>query len=154
MKNINLGRVLIGGLVTGLVLNLFEFVLNGVILHSQMDSDFKRMNLTPPGGGFVAYAVGMTFVFGVIAILLYALIRPRLGPGPKTAIVTALILWFGIYAYAGVINMMLISIPANIILFILPWGIVEYSVAILIGAAIYKESGIEGVIRWLTPSQS
>ena len=140
MRNINLGRVLLGGLVTGLVLNLFEFLLNAVVLSSQMEADLKRMNLTPPGGGFVAYAVGMTFVFGIIAILLYALIRPRLGAGPKTAIVTALILWFGIYAYAGVINMMLIAIPANIILLILGWGIVEYSVAILIGAALYQET--------------
>lgn len=140
MKNINLGRVLIGGLVTGLVLNIFEFLLNGLVLSSQMESDMKRMNLTPPGGVFVAYAVGMTFIFGIIAILLYALIRSRLGPGPRTAVLTALILWFGIYAYAGVINMMLIMIPAKVILFILAWGVVEYSVAILIGAAIYKEN--------------
>ena len=32
----NYGRVILGGLVAGLVLNIGEFVLNGVILHTAM----------------------------------------------------------------------------------------------------------------------
>jgi hypothetical protein len=136
MSKINFGRVLLGGLVAGVVLNFFEFLLNGVVLHNQMEGDFKRMNLTPPGTGFVIYAVVGTLMFGVVAVLLYAIIRTRLGPGPRTAILTAVILWFCIYAYAGVINMMLINIPANVILFILGWGVVEYSAGLLAGAAL------------------
>ena len=139
MNKINLSRVLLGGIVAGLVLNIGEFVLNGFLLADQMQADMKRMNLTPPGGGFVAYAVVGTFVFGVVAILLYAMIRTRVGPGPRTAILTAAILWFCIYAYSGVVNMMLINVPANTILFILGWGVIEYSLGILAGAAIYKE---------------
>src|SRR3954471_13674221 len=104
MSKINLGRVLLGGLVAGAVLNFFEFLLNGVVLRGQMEADFKRMNLTPPGNTFVVYAVVGTLIFGVVAVLLYAIIRTRLGPGPRTAILTAMILWFCIYAYAGVIN--------------------------------------------------
>jgi hypothetical protein len=139
MSRINFGRVLLGGLVAGVVLNFFEFLLNGVVLRNQMEADFKRMNLTPPGTGFVVYAVVGTMVFGVIAVLLYAIIRTRLGPGPRTAVLTAIILWFCIYAYAGVINMMLINVPANVILFILGWGVIEYSAGLLAGAALYKE---------------
>jgi len=140
MNRINFGRVLLGGLVAGLVINIGEFLLNGVVLHSQMEADFKRMNLTPPGNGFVAVAVGLTFVFGIVAVLLYAMIRSRLGPGPKTAIVTALILWFCICAYSGTINMILLAIPANIILVVIPWCLVEYIVGTLVGAALYKET--------------
>ena len=139
MCKINFGRVLLGGLVMGIVLNIFEFLLNGVVLHNQMEADFKRMNLTPPGSDFIAYAVVGTLVFGIVAVLLYAMVRARLGPGPRTAILTAMILWFGIYAYAGVINMMLIKVPANVILFILGWGVIEYSLGMLAGAALYKE---------------
>jgi len=140
MNRINFGRVLLGGLVAGLVINIGEFLLNGVVLHSQMEADFKRMNLTPPGNGFVAVAVGLTFVFGIVAVLLYAMIRSRLGPGPKTAIVTALILWFCICAYSGTINMILLAIPENIILVVIPWCLVEYIVGTLVGAALYKET--------------
>jgi len=140
MNRINFGRVLLGGLVAGLVINIGEFLLNGVVLHSQMEADFKRMNLTPPGNGFVAVAVGLTFVFGIVAVLLYAMIRSRLGPGPRTAIVTALILWFCICAYSGTINMILLAIPANIMLVVIPWCLVEYIVGTLVGAALYKET--------------
>jgi len=140
MNRINFGRVLLGGLVAGLLMNVGEFLLNGVVLHSQMEADFKRMNLTPPGNSFVAVAVGLTFVFGIVAVLLYAMIRSRLGPGPKTAIVTALILWFCICAYSGTINMILLAIPSNIMLMILAWCLVEYTVGILVGAALYKET--------------
>ena len=89
MNKINVGRVLLGGFVAGLVLNIGEFVLNGIILAPHMEADMKRMGLTPPGNGFAVLAVGFTFVFGIVTILTYALMRPRLGPGPKTALVTA-----------------------------------------------------------------
>jgi hypothetical protein len=140
MNKINFGRVLLGGIVAGLILNLGEFVLNGIILGPHIKADMMRMNLTPPGNGFAVLAVGLTFVFGIVAILVYAMIRARLGPGPKTALLTALILWFCVYAYSGTVNMLLINVPPKLILMILAWGIVEYSLGMLAGAALYKES--------------
>ena len=137
---INFGRVLLGGLVAGFVINVGEFLLNGFVLHNQMEADFKRMNLTPPGNSFAVLAVGLTFVFGIVAVLLYAMIRPRIGPGPKTAIVTALILWFGICAYSGTINMVLLAIAPKVMVMVLAWCLVEYIVGILAGAALYKET--------------
>ena len=38
MSNINIGRVVLGGLVAGLVLNIGEFVLNDFMLGAQMKS--------------------------------------------------------------------------------------------------------------------
>ena len=139
MNKINFGRVLLGGMVAGLILNIGEFVLNGIILGPHIEADMKRMNLIPPGKGFAALAITLTFVFGILAVLLYAMMRARLGPGPKTALLTALILWFCLYAYSGTINMLLINVPPKLILMILAWGIVEYPVGILVGAALYKE---------------
>ena len=140
MNKINFGRVLLGGFVAGIILNLGEFVLNGIILGPHIEADMKRMNITPPGSGFAALAVTLTFVFGILAVLLYAMIRARLGPGPKTALLTALILWFCLYAYSGTINMLLINVPPKLILMILAWGLVEYPIGILAGAALYREA--------------
>jgi hypothetical protein len=140
MGKINFGRVLLGGLVAGLVINIGEFLLNGIILRGQMAADFKRMNLTPPGASLIVFAVGSTFVMGIVAVLVYAMIRSRLGPGPRTAIVAALVIWFLVYAYSGTFNLMMISIPPNVILMVLGWGLVEYFVGILAGAALYKET--------------
>ena len=100
----------------------------------------RREALKRAGAGFGLLAVGLTFIFGILAVLLYAMIRSRLGPGPKTALIVALILWFCLYVYSGTINMMLISVPPKIIVMILAWGLVEYPLGILAGAAVYKEN--------------
>ena len=124
MTKINFPRVLLGGLLAGFIINAGEFILYGILLRPHIEADMKRMNLTPPGNGFAALAVALTFIFGIVAVLVYAMIRSRLGPGPKTALVIALILWFCVYAYSGTVNMMLISVPPKLILMILAWGIV------------------------------
>ena len=139
MSRINFRRVLLGGIVAGLIINTGEFILNGILLAPHIEADMKRMNLTPPGGGFALLAVALTFVFAVIAILIYAMARSRFGAGPKTALLVALILWFCLYAYSGTLNMLLINVPPKLILMILAWGIVEYPLGILAGAAVYKE---------------
>lgn len=140
MNKINLGRVLLGGLVAGVILNIGEFLLNGVVLAKQMEEDFRRMNLTMPGTSFFVIAVVMCFVLGIFIVLLYALIRPRCGAGPKAAIVAALIAWFCIYLYVGIFNMQLMAIPLNTMLIAFAWGLVEFVLAALVGAALYKEA--------------
>ncbi len=139
MNNINLGRVLLGGLLAGLVLNIGEFLLNEVVLAKQMQEAFERFNVAPPGGSFIAVAVGLTFILGIIVVLLYALIRPRLGPGVKTAIIAGLLMWFGIYFYTGILNGMLFAVPFNTILIAMVWGVVEYVIGAIAGAWAYKE---------------
>src|SRR4030095_15829203 len=104
MNNINMGRVVLGGLVAGLVLNVAEFVLNDFILGAHMKSFFAQHNFAEPGGTFIAAAVGLTFVMGIVLVLGYACIRPRCGPGPKTAICAGLFGWFAVYVYSGIIN--------------------------------------------------
>ena len=140
MNRINLGRVLLGGLVAGLVLNIGEFVLNEKVLGAQMKAFFSSHNFKDPGGSFIAAAVGMTFVVGIVVVWLYALIRPRCGAGPKTAIIAALIAWFGIYLYSGIINGLLFGISLNMMLFAFVWGLVEYVLGALVGASLYKEA--------------
>lgn len=140
MNNINFGRVLIGGLLAGLVLNIGEFLLNDVILGKQMREFFARYGIPEPGSSFLILAVLLTFAIGIVLVFVYALIRSRLGPGPKTAIVAGLIMWFGIYVYTGAINGFLFAIPLNVMLIAFVWGLIEYVVGAIAGAWAYKES--------------
>lgn len=48
MNNINLGRVILGGLLAGLVLNIGEFVLNDFVLGSQMKQFMAEHNFREP----------------------------------------------------------------------------------------------------------
>lgn len=140
MSKINVGRVLLGGLVAGVVLNIGEWLLNGVILADAMKADFVRLNLKDPGNPFIAKAVTITFLLGIVLVYLYAAIRPRFGAGVKTAICAGLIGWFFVYLYAGYIYEAMGVVSPKPFMIALVWGIVEYSVGAVAGAALYKEA--------------
>jgi hypothetical protein len=140
MNNINFGRVVLGGLVAGLVLNIGEFLLNGVVLASEMKAFNAQHGFTDPGNNFLIVAVVLTFVMGVVLVLGYACIRTRLGPGVKTAIIAGLFAWFAVYFYCGIIYGVLLAVPMGVIAMSTVWGLVEYLVAAIAGAWLYKEA--------------
>jgi hypothetical protein len=139
MGNINMARVILGGLVAGLVINIGEFLLNGMVLADQMKNFMTQHNFTEPKN-FIAIAVALTFVLGIVIVLGYACIRPRLGPGVKTAIIAGLFAWFGIYFYSGIINGVLFGIPMNTMIMVIVWGLVEFCLGAIAGAWLYKET--------------
>ncbi|HTG95141.1 MAG TPA: hypothetical protein VL866_21270 [Pyrinomonadaceae bacterium] len=140
MNKINFARVMLGGLVAGLVMNIGEFVVNDLILGAQMKAFFARLNLPDPGGSFIAVAVILTFVMGVVLVWLYAAMRPRLGPGPKTAICAGVIGWLFACVYCGIINGMVLQVPGNMMVIGIVWCFFEYTVATIAGAWLYKEA--------------
>ena len=140
MNKINFARVMLGGLVAGLVMNIGEFVVNDLILGAQMKAFFARLNLPDPGGSFIAVAVILTFVMGVVLVWLYAAMRPRLGPGPKTAICAGVIGWLFACVYCGIINGMILQVPRNMMVIAIVWCFFEYTVATIAGAWLYKEA--------------
>ena len=140
MNTINFGRVVLGGLLAGLVLNIGEFLLNDKVLGAQMKDFMTRHNFAEPSGSFVGLAVGLTFVMGIVLVLGYACIRTRLGPGVKTAVIAGLFAWFGVYFYSGLINGVLFGIPTNTMLMVIVWGLIEYALAAIAGAWLYKEA--------------
>jgi hypothetical protein len=140
MNNINLGRVVLGGLLAGLVLNVGEFLLNDLVLGAQMKDFMTKHNFAEPSSSFMIVAVGLTFVMGIVIVLGYACIRPRLGAGVKTAIIAGLFAWFGVYFYSGIINGVLFGIPTNTMIIVVVWGLIQYALAAVAGAWLYKEA--------------
>jgi hypothetical protein len=139
MGKINFGRVILGGLVAGLVLNIGEYLLNEVIFKQQMEEMFTKMRLTPPGGNFIAIAVAITFLLGILIVCLFAMIRPRFGAGPKSALCAASVILFCVYFYCGVLNAALFGLATSFVIIGMVWGIVEYSLAAIAGAWLYRE---------------
>ena len=136
----NYARVLLGGLVAGLLLNVGEWLLNGVVLAAQMKEFFAKCGLTPPGGSSLVILIIITFVLGIVIVYIYAAIRPRFGPGVKTAVIAAVIAWFCVYLYNNVIGAALGFVPMNILAIALVWGFVEYIIAAIAGAWVYQEA--------------
>jgi uncharacterized membrane protein YgdD (TMEM256/DUF423 family) len=139
--NINFGRVIIGGLVAGLILNIGEYLFNDVIMGSAMREWAASRNLpAQPTATFMVAAIGLTFALGILMVMLYAMIRPRYGPGPKTALFAALVLWFGICIYCGIIYALLLEQPTKMIGIGIVWCLGEYVIAAIAGAWLYKEA--------------
>ncbi len=133
-------RILIGGLVAGVILNIGEFLLNGVVLAKQMEeSFFRKCGLPMPGTSAFVILVVFTLLLGILIVYVYAAIRPRCGPGPKTAICACLIVWFCVYVYCSVVYWALGLLPTNLMVIGFVWGFAEYALAALAGAWLYRE---------------
>lgn len=141
MSKINVGKVLLGGLLAGVVLNIGEFILNGVLLADAMKQDFAKLGLGDPATNptFLVRVVGITFVLGIAIVYLYAAIRPRFGAGWKTAACAGVIAWFFVYLYCGYVYVALGVVSMKVYLIALVWGIVEFAVGAIVGAFFYKE---------------
>jgi hypothetical protein len=137
---INLPRVLVGGLMGGLIINIGEWFLNFVIVADYSKELFARLNVPLPTASALLPGLVMNFLLGIVIALGYAAIRPRFGAGPRSAVIFALFAWFLVYVYPGVFNMILFSIPPKQTLIAFGWSLLEYVVAALASAAIYKEN--------------
>jgi len=113
---INTSKVIVGGLAAGVVMNILDFITNGVIFADQMKA---AMNNFKPGMGdamstmdttMIAGMVILDFVIGLVLAYTYAAMRPRFGPGAKTSIITALLYWiFGSIISASYLMMGMMS---------------------------------------------
>jgi len=144
MGKINMGRVIIGGLVAGLVMNVSEAFLHAGVLAAdgaRLLEDWKRLGLDLDiRPSLLFWLVGITFVLGILAVWTYAAIRPRFGAGPKTALCAGLAVWAMSYLYAGVyIDAGIVVMPAKLTWLPVAWGLIEIPVATLLGAWVYRE---------------
>lgn len=83
--------------------------------------------------------VALGFVLGVLLVWLYAAIRPRFGPGPKTAAIAGVVVWFLAYFWSTVGFGMMGVFPSRLLVIGLVWGLVELILAALVGGRLYSE---------------
>ena len=141
MARINTGRVIQGGLLAGLVLNVVSFANYSLIVGPKIMSAQQAGHfLQQPRFPFFPVWVITMFLSGIALVWLYAAVRPRLGPGPGTALTVGLV--------AGV----LMGIPDN--LASAAWGtsgrflptmwmlehVIGSAIATVVGAWWYKET--------------
>jgi MFS family permease len=142
MGKINGARVILGGLAAGVIINIFEYLLNGVILAKDMEAAVSALN-RQMGGAQLAMFTCWAFLMGIFAVWLYAAIRPRYGAGPKTAVMAGFAVWCLGYLLAAATPIALKLFPVNVIAIGLVVGLIEVVVGTLVGAKIYHEEGHE-----------
>jgi hypothetical protein len=139
VAGIRTARVLVGGLVAGLIINIGETILNIPLAGAALEEALKSRNLPPVGGGAIAYFVIMCFLLGIVMVWTYAAIRPRLGAGPKTALIVGALAWFMTLAWSGGSQVAMGIMPLKLTVLGLAWGLGEMMIASLAGAKLYRE---------------
>jgi hypothetical protein len=141
MGKINWIRVLIGGLIAGVVMDVLVFAAWKPLLLPGLSAALLALGrpLQVAVGADVLLVV-LNFLGGILVIWLYAAIRPRYGAGPRTALVA------GVAAglLAGVIpdigwGLTLTLIPGRVWATDAVFTLVAVVMAALLGAWVYKE---------------
>ena len=140
MGNVNWTRIVLGGLLAGVIIDISETLINGVLF---ADAWSNAMVALGRPAQISAFGLALFNIWGlgigIMTVWLYSAIRPRFGPGPKTAILAALATWVVGYALAGVTPVATGMAPKRLMATITSLGLIEIIVATLAGAAIYKE---------------
>ena len=140
MGRINIGRLILGGIVAGLAYDALGYLVDGILLAERWTDGmaFLGHNQFSLLQGILFNAAGL--VVGFVAVSVYVGIRPRFGAGPVTA------------AYAGVAAWILTSLIPNfefmwilglfehhLTVFTTLGAFAEIVLATVLGAALYQE---------------
>jgi hypothetical protein len=142
---INTQKVIVGGLAAGVVTNVLGFLGYGMLLAPRFNAEMDavvpglstRMSAAP---GAMAATIVTQFIIGLLVVWLYAAIRPRFGPGFKTAVYAALVVWVcGFVFYQGWYFAGMMS--AGLYLLASVVNLVTLLVGAYVGCMLYKEEG-------------
>ena len=106
--NINRQKLLVGGIAAAVVLNIIDYLSNAVILADRIRADANAFKpglgdqMAAMGASQIAVYVFFDLVIGFLLVWTYAAIRPRFGPGARTAAYVALLFFvFGLILSYG-----------------------------------------------------
>lgn len=141
MGGINVGRWLTGGVAAGALIWILEGAASTLYMED-MEAAMAAHDLSMTMNVGV-YATGLTvsLIAGLTLVFFYAGVRPRFGPGPKTAILVAFVLWAGSYLLSLLSYAMFGLFPGSMLTLWGAVGLVEMVLASLLGAWIYREEG-------------
>jgi hypothetical protein len=141
---INLGRVILGGLVAGVIIDIVEGTMNGVVLMQQWADQMASLNRSAAGSVKQIIVLNLWgFAAGILAVWLYAAIRPRFGAGPRTAMCAGFFTWATICGMGTAVPVILHVYRLDLGLIGVGYELVEMLVAAVAGAYFYKESGAQ-----------
>jgi hypothetical protein len=148
MSSINTSRVVAAGLLAGLVMNVIDFTVNVPLLGEYWDAQTRALGI-PVDDMSGASALGWItsdFLRGVLLVWIYAGIRPRFGPGPRTAATAAIVLWavtaiaYSAFFFVGLYGLKLVGASQL-------GGLVASLVGGQVGCRFYKEEGTVAAAR-------
>lgn len=144
MGGINVGRWLLAGTAAG----AFFWALEGaasMFYMGQMEAALAGHGLSMEvSAGVMLTTMAVSLIAGLTLVFFYAASRPRFGPGPKTAVLVAVVLWAGSYLLSLVGYALMGLFPGDLLVTWGALGLVEMMLAGLLGGWIYREEARAG----------
>lgn len=139
MNRINTGRWIFGGLAAGVLIWLLEGAAS-VLYVEDMLASMQAHDLSVEMNAWSwVVSVLVSLITGWVAVFFYASVRPRFGPGPRTAVLVAVTLWFGGYLLSLLGYGMMGLFPPGLLVLWGAVGLAEMILATLLGAWLYRE---------------
>ncbi len=139
MGKINWGRVILAGLVAGIVFDILGFLVDAVLLAPQWAEGMKVLGHADMAPHQWISVCLLGLATGFVLIWIYAAIRPRFGAGVKTAVCAGLAVW-AIRTFANLSFLWAGGLFSHrLAAYTTFGGIVETVFAAIAGAALYKE---------------
>jgi hypothetical protein len=139
MGRLNVSRVVLGGLLAGILINISEYLRYDVVMRGEFEAGMRALGKGLPQGGVVTVIWTLWgFALGIAAVWLYAAIRPRYGAGAGTAVRAGVAVWFftSLLAIIAMRAMGLFEVSG----LALVWTLAECVAATLAGAWLYRET--------------
>lgn len=134
-------RVLISGLVAGLVIFVVDFIANGVVLSGRYQALAQAgLFLSKPRLPFLPLWTLCIFGEGIGLAWLYAAVRPRLGPGPKTALTLGVVVGLMMHVPSNLAQASWSAVGRFVPLVWLVSGLIGVILGALVAGALYKEA--------------
>jgi len=123
MPKISWGRVIIGGIIAAIICFLTDGLLHERLVGADWKAVYDHLGAAGPKHDAMGILYFAVFDLGraMLAVVLYAFMRPHCKPGPKTAVCAAVIGWLVVS----------ITTPAQFI----PLGFFSNALLIKVGAA-------------------
>jgi hypothetical protein len=143
VTRINTGRVILGGIVAGIICFIGDGIVHGVLLNREwaaVVATLGRSKAGQPSPGDFAYFAIYDLLKGVLAVWIYAAALPRFGAGIGTALLAALTVWLLVIPVPtlGLLPMAVFS-PRFALLWSI-YGLLPIVAATLVGAWCYREA--------------
>lgn len=138
-------RLLLGGLAAGLLLLATGIALGHGVLGPEYVRAFASHRAHPVDAVTVLENTALRLAYGFLAVFLYAAIRPRFGPGPRTAALAALFLWLAAFLPRQLLLAEFGILDGRRLALGLSWSAAEVVLAALLGASIYRERADAGL---------
>ena len=139
----NISRTIPGGVVAGFVADILGFLVDGVIFAHRWATGMAALGKGAFTPGQMVWFEVLGIFTGVVAVWMYAAIRPRFGAGVKTAIYAGVSVWI---LYCLLPNAGFMYVPhlfsAHLTLYTTLGGIVEIVIGTIAGASLYKEAAV------------